>query len=164
MDSQSLNRLDLVVGSFHSKLREMTDQTERYLSAVRNPSVSILGHPVGRIYNHRLGFLADWRRGFASAAELDKALEVDAYPDRQDLSVELLLVAKQEGARIAIDTDAHAPEQLGFVELGLAAVLLAGISPERIINFMPPKQLLALAKGLRGKARSAPLNANHAAR
>jgi histidinol phosphatase-like PHP family hydrolase len=146
MDAKVLAELDLVVGSFHSKLRETSDQTERYLAALRNPTVNILGHPVGRIYNHRAGLRADWARVFACAAELDKALEVDAYPDRQDLSVELLLVAKQEGARIAIDTDAHAPEQLRFVELGLAAALLAGIAQDRIINFMSTEQLLAWAK------------------
>jgi putative hydrolase len=73
--------------------------------------------------------------------ELDKALGVDAYPDRQDLSLELLLIAREEGTRIVIDTDAHAPEQLGLVELGLAAALLAGIPEERIVNFMPVQKL-----------------------
>src|SRR5205814_1536299 len=133
------------VGSFHSKLREKTDQTERYLAALRNPCVNILGHPVGRIYNHRLGLSADWARVCACATQLDKALEVDAYPDRQDLNIELLRVAKAEGTRIALDTDAHAPEQLGFIELGLAAALLAGIPAERIVNFMLEDNLRAWA-------------------
>ncbi len=148
MEGRALARLDLVVGSFHSKLREKEEQTERYLAALRNRSVHILGHPVGRIYNHRLGLKADWRRVCASAATLDKALEVDSYPDRQDLSLELLRIAKAEGVRIAIDTDAHAPEQLEFVELGLAAALEAAIPAGRIINFMPQRELQAWAKGI----------------
>ena len=142
MPETILESLDLVVGSFHSKLREKTDQTERYLAGLRNPSVNILGHPVGRIYNHRLGLSADWPQVCATATQLDKALEVDAYPDRQDLNVELLRVAKTEGTRIALDTDAHTPEQLGFIELGLAAALLAGIPAERVVNFMPLGKLL----------------------
>jgi histidinol phosphatase-like PHP family hydrolase len=143
MDSSALRKLDLVVGSFHSALRKVTHQTERYLAALRNPDVHILGHPQGRIYNHRLGLQADWRRVFGMAASLDKAVEVDAYPDRQDLSLPLLKIAKQEGVRIAIDTDAHSPPQLAFAELGLAAALDAGIPADRIINFMSLSDLLA---------------------
>jgi histidinol phosphatase-like PHP family hydrolase len=107
---------------------------------------------VGRIYNHRQGLVADWQRVCAQAAELDKALEVDSYPDRQDLSTELLKIARTEGTRIAIDTDAHAPEQLAFAELGLGAALSVGIAPDRIINFMSASQLLAWASESRRHA------------
>lgn len=150
MDPKALKKLDLVVGSFHSKLRITGDQTARYLAALRNPNVQILGHPRGRIYNHRLGLSADWPRVFAEAARLDKAIEVDSYPDRQDLDVELLLLAKKEGVRISVDTDAHAPEQLTWVELGLAAALLTGIPSDRIINFLPAPNLLKWAKTVKG--------------
>jgi putative hydrolase len=151
MDPKALKKLDLVVGSFHSKLRVTGDQTERYLSALRNPSIQILGHPRGRIYNRRLGLTADWPRVFAEAARLNKVIEVDSYPDRQDLDVELLLVAKKEGCLIAIDTDAHAPDQLAWVELGLAATLLAGIPAERVINFLSATELLKWAKSVKSQ-------------
>jgi DNA polymerase (family 10) len=71
-------------------LRKTEDQTERYLAALRNPAVHILEHPRGRIYNFRLGLRADWLRVFELADELDKAVEIDAYPDRQDLDLTLL--------------------------------------------------------------------------
>ena len=90
MDGDALSGLDIVIGCFHSSLRRKDDQTERYLAALRNPAVQILGHPRGRIYNFRSGLTADWPRVFALAAELDKAVEIDAYPDRQDLSPDLL--------------------------------------------------------------------------
>jgi len=149
MEPSALRKLDLVVGSFHSALRQTTDQTDRYIAALSNPSVNILGHPRGRIYNFRRGLAADWKRVFATAVKLDKAVEVDSYPDRQDLDVSLLKIAKKEGVRIAIDTDAHAPEQLAFVELGLAAALQAGIAGEKIINFMPTDALIAWAQATR---------------
>jgi hypothetical protein len=79
-----------VIGSFHSALRRTEDQTERYLAALRNQSIHILGHPQGRIFNHRDGLEADWPRVFAEAARLDKAIEIDGYPDRQDLKLSLL--------------------------------------------------------------------------
>jgi histidinol phosphatase-like PHP family hydrolase len=143
LDEKALRKLDLVVGSFHSALRRMEDQTARYMAALENDCVHILGHPRGRVYNYRLGLSADWPRVFARAAESGKAIEVDAYSDRQDLSYEPLLLAKKAGCLISIDTDAHHPEQLDFVELGLAAALKAGISAKNIINFDDAKKLRA---------------------
>jgi histidinol phosphatase-like PHP family hydrolase len=137
MSPASLSSLDLVLGSFHSSLRRIEDRTERYLAALRNPHIQILGHPRGRIYNYRLGLRADWPRVFAEATILDKALEIDCYPDRQDLNVDLLKIARKQGTRISLGTDAHHPWQLEFIELGLGAALRAKIPPERIVNFMP---------------------------
>jgi len=136
-----LSRLDIVLGSFHSSLRTTQDQTDRYLAALRNPNIQILGHPRGRIYNYRIGLSADWPRVFAEAAQLDKALEIDCYPDRQDLNVRLLRLAREHGTRISIGTDAHHPWQLEFIELGLAAALKAKIPSQQIINFMSVSDL-----------------------
>lgn len=137
MSPESLLGLDLVLGSFHSSLRRTEDQTDRYVAALRNPHIHILGHPRGRIYNFRIGLSADWPRVFAEATRLDKALEVDCYPDRQDLNVQLLRLAREHGTRISLGTDAHHPWQLEFIELGLAAILRAKLLPQQIINFMP---------------------------
>jgi histidinol phosphatase-like PHP family hydrolase len=136
MDPKALAKLDLVLGSFHSALRKKEDQTARYLTVLRNPDIQILGHPRGRIYNYRLGLKADWPRVFAEAAKRDKAVEIDCYPDRQDLNVSLLKLARAAGTRISLGTDAHHPWQLEFMELGLAAALKAKIPAERIVNFM----------------------------
>jgi histidinol phosphatase-like PHP family hydrolase len=153
MDPKSLARLDIVLGAFHSALRTKEDQTPRYLAALRNPNIQILGHPRGRIYNFRLGLKADWPRVFAQAAKLDKAVEIDSYPDRQDLNFALLKIARKEGARISLGTDAHHAHQLEFIELGLAAALKARISPDRIVNFMDVASLRAWVRKLRGRGR-----------
>ena len=142
MEPEALARLDIVLGCFHSALRKKEDQTERYLAALRNPTIQILGHPRGRIYNFRLGLTADWRRVFDTAAELDKAIEIDSYPDRQDISPDLLKLAAKSGCRISIGTDSHGPSQLRFIEFGLASALSAGIQPDRILNFMTAEELL----------------------
>ena len=152
MDRESLKSLDLVLGCFHSALRKKEDQTDRYLAALRNPDIQILGHPRGRIYNFRLGLSADWSRVFDTAAELDKALEIDAYPDRQDLSLDLLKLAKKSGCRISLGTDSHDPLQLRFMEYALAAALLAGIKRERILNFMHRDELLSWAANVRERS------------
>jgi len=153
MSPDSLRSLDIVLGSFHSALRKTEDQTERYLAALRNPHVHILGHPRGRIYNFRPGLKADWAHVFRKAARLDKALEIDCYPDRQDLNVALLKIARSHGTRISLGTDAHHPGQLEFIELGLAAVLRAKLQPERIINFMSIVDVRKWIEHLRFAAR-----------
>jgi len=154
MDPTALRSLDLVLGSFHSALRRKEDQTDRYLAAIRNPDIQILGHPRGRIYNYRSGLRADWETVFHQATRLDKAVEIDAYPDRQDLNLSLLKIAKRCGTRISMGTDAHHPWQLEFIDLALAAALAAKIPPERIVNFMPLKELRAWIEKVRvAKAR-----------
>ena len=151
MSPASLLGLDVVLGSFHSVLRKKEDQTERYLEALRNPNVHILGHPRGRIYNFRIGLKADWPRVFAEAARVDKALEIDCYPDRQDLNVALLKIARDHGTRISLGTDAHHAWQLEFIDLGLAAALHAKIPDDRILNFMPIFELKAWVERLRNR-------------
>ncbi len=155
MDPRCLHQLDIVLGCFHSALRGKEEQTERYLAALRNPTIHIVGHPRGRIYNFRLGLSADWPRVFDLAAELDKAVEIDGYPDRQDLNVDLLKLAKSAGCRISLGTDSHGPSQLRFIEYSAAAALRAGIRPDRILNFMSKDELLQWTAGVRENARRA---------
>ncbi|HEY4284854.1 MAG TPA: PHP domain-containing protein [Chthoniobacterales bacterium] len=151
MDSGCLRKLDLVLGCFHSSLRKSDDQTERYVAALRNPDIQILGHPRGRIYNFRSGLNADWEKVFGVAAELDKAVEIDGYPDRQDLNVELLRLAKKAGCKISLGTDSHGPSQLRFMEFSAAAALAASIKPECILNFMTKTALLDWVDDVRRK-------------
>ncbi|HWR17051.1 MAG TPA: PHP domain-containing protein [Terriglobales bacterium] len=155
MDAAALRGLDLVLGCFHSSLRTKEDQTSRYVAALRNPEVHILGHPRGRVYNYRLGLTADWERVFGVAAELDKAVEIDGYPDRQDLNVDLVKVAKKAGCRISLGTDSHGAAQLRFMEYSAASALMAGVPKERILNFMSRDELLAWASGVRERVKRA---------
>ncbi len=145
MEPDALARLDLVLGAFHSKLRLTEDQTERYLAAVRNPTVHVLAHPRCRMFDRRAGLWADWPRVFEAAAEAGTAVEIDASPYRQDLDVELLKVARDTGVRISIGTDAHSVPELGYIDYGLAAAILAGVPKECILNFQPVEDVLAWA-------------------
>ncbi|HEX6208146.1 MAG TPA: hypothetical protein VF058_07295, partial [Actinomycetota bacterium] len=147
MDPEVLGRLDLVLGAFHSKLRLREDQTDRYLAAIRNPTVHVLAHPRGRRYGVRAGLVADWERVAEEAAATGTALEVDCFPDRQDLDVETLTLAAEADVWISIGTDAHRPEELSSFELGLASLALAGVRPERVLNLLPAEEVVAWARG-----------------
>lgn len=160
-----LAELDVVVGSVHSKLRDdSATMTRRMLRAIGNPHLDILGHCTGRKLSTGSasgreggGDRAHRRSGtrppsdfdadvvFAACAELDKAVEINSRPDRLDPPKRLLRVALEAGCRFAIDTDAHAPGQLAWLDNGCARAALCGVPADRIVNTMPAGDLLAWA-------------------
>jgi histidinol phosphatase-like PHP family hydrolase len=148
MDDATLSTLDLVLGAFHSKLRSKEDETERYLAALRQPRLHVLAHPKARMFGRRAGLTADWRRVFAEAAALGKAIELDATVWRQDLNVELATIACEEGVRwFSIGSDAHTAFELEFLPFGMATAALAGIPRERILNYRSVDFVRAWARG-----------------
>jgi histidinol phosphatase-like PHP family hydrolase len=135
-DPAVLADLDLVLGAFHTKLRVTDDTTPRYVAALRNPDVHVLAHPTARMYGRRRGLVADWPRVFTEAAELGKAVELDATPARQDLNVDLAKVAVAAGVRwYSIGSDAHNSAELSFLPFGIATAAIAGVPRERILNY-----------------------------
>jgi histidinol phosphatase-like PHP family hydrolase len=83
---------------------------------------------------------------FERARRNDTAIEIDAYPDRQDLDVELLQLARETGVRISIGSDAHATDQLAALDYGIAAARLGGIPADRIVNCMSADALIDWAR------------------
>jgi histidinol phosphatase-like PHP family hydrolase len=160
MSDEVLGGVDVLLGAFHSRLHVTEDQTERYLLALANPNVNVIAHPRGQRYDVRYGLHADWERVAGAAAERDVALEIDSWPDRQDLDVENLGAVAAAGCRVAIDTDGHASDELAFVEFGLAPAIRAGIRRERVVNFLPRDELLAWSRARR-KTRSPVDNVEH---
>jgi histidinol phosphatase-like PHP family hydrolase len=148
MDDASLSSLDLVLGAFHSALRVKEEQTQRYVTALRQPRLHVLAHPKARMYGRRPGLSADWHRVFAEAAVQGKAVELDATVWRQDLNVELATIALEEGVEwFSIGSDAHTAEELEFLPFGMATAALAGIPRERILNYRPVEFVRAWAGG-----------------
>jgi len=133
---------EVVLAAPHSRLRRAEDQTERLIIAVHNPAVRILAHPRGRITGSRAGVVADWRRVFATAAGFGVAIEIDGDPARQDLDYVLARSALAAGCLFALDSDAHATDQLAYAETAIAHARLAGIPADRIVNYWPLDRLL----------------------
>jgi putative hydrolase len=148
MDDESLWGLDLVLGAFHSALRATNDQTERYLTALAQPTLNVLAHPKARMFGRRAGLSADWHRVFAEAARLGKAVELDATVWRQDLNVELATIAREEGVEwFSIGSDAHTAQELEFLPFGMATAAMAGIPRTRILNYHPVEFVSSWARG-----------------
>lgn len=161
MDTGVLDALDVVVGSFHSQLRKDVDQTDRCLGAMRNSHVQIIGHPRGRMFGMRAGVVADWPRVFAEGVRRGKAFEINAQPNRQDLSIEMLKLAEQAGATFSIGTDAHSVQELDNVNLALASAVLAGIPKDRIVNYLDLDGFLGWVAASRETARSVDVKRNY---
>lgn len=109
--------LDVVIASPHTDLDG--DGTERLVTAAKHPEVSIIGHPSGRMLNRRAGLDLDVSRLASVAAEHDTALEINGNPSRLDLRSLHVQTAIEEGATIAVNTDAHRPSSFGYIRLSV---------------------------------------------
>ena len=146
MEPEALARLDLVLGAFHSALRLLEDQTDRYVAGVRNPTIDVLAHPTTRRYGGRLGLRADWPKVFDAAVEAGHAVEIDGSPARQDLPVDLIRIALETEVLFSIGSDAHSVGELAFVDYGIAAAIIAGVTTDRIISTRSADELLAWSR------------------
>jgi putative hydrolase len=144
---EMLGRLDVVVASVHSKLRsDAATMTKRMLRGVNDPHANVLGHCTGRLVQGSRGTRPqsefDAQRVFAACAENNVAVEINSRPERQDPPDDLIQVALDAGCLFSIDTDAHAPGQLDFLQYGAARAAANGVPADRIITTWPMERLL----------------------
>ncbi len=143
-DAEVLSMLDVVIASVHGGFRQSRQQiTRRILEAIRNPHVKIIAHPTGRLIGQRPPYDVDMKAVMMEAAATGTALELNAFPDRLDLSDEDLLEARKEGVMVAIGTDAHRREHLGFMLYGVATARRGWLGKENLLNAMDVEELLA---------------------
>jgi putative hydrolase len=132
-----LGRLDVVVASVHSQLRMPSGpMTARMIDAVSSPHVDVLGHCTGRLLagRGRPESAFDAPRVFAACRDRGVAVEINCRPERRDPPDNLLRLAAEMGCMFAIDSDAHAPGQLDWLDYGCVRAEGMGIPPERVIN------------------------------
>ncbi|USZ72730.1 DNA polymerase/3'-5' exonuclease PolX [Natronosalvus halobius] len=130
-----IDALDVIVASPHSALDQDSDAAnERLIRAIENPAVDVLGHPSGRLLNQREGLSIDAAALGEAAAANDTALEVNSNPHRLDLWGNAVQAAIDEGAVIAVNTDAHSPATLEYVRWGVHTARRGWAEPADVIN------------------------------
>lgn len=144
---EMLARLDVRVASVHSKLAmEPKAMTRRMVAAVRNPATNVLGHCTGRLVTGARGTRPqstfDAEQVFRACAEEGVAVEINSRPERRDPPTELIELALDLGCLFSIDSDAHAPGQLDFLDYGCERAEAAGVELDRIVNTWPLERLL----------------------
>jgi DNA polymerase (family 10) len=143
LSEDALAELDIVVGSVHSFMSlEPQEMTDRLLRALESPSLRILGHPTGRMLLHRDGYPFDFERVFSTAVKRGVYLEINASPERLDLSSAMVRTAKSMGAKFAISTDSHHPKSLGFnMPYGVLTARRGWLEASDVLNTLPVDRL-----------------------
>ncbi|HEY6293046.1 MAG TPA: DNA polymerase/3'-5' exonuclease PolX [Terriglobia bacterium] len=138
-----LAQFDIVLASVHSKMTQPGEEmTARLLKALENPYVRILGHPTGRRILSRDPFNFDVEKVFESAQRHGVILEVNANPERLDLSDRHARLAHDKGMKVVISTDAHQPKHFRLMRYGVITARRGWTEKKDVINTYPPAKLL----------------------
>jgi len=150
MSDDELSAFDYVVASIHSKLN-MTkkEATSRLVKALKNRSVSFIGHPTGRILLEREGYPLNMQEVIEAAADYGKGLEINSHPVRLDLDWRSLRYAKEKRVKIFINPDAHSAEGLLDVRYGVGIARKGWLESDDIVNTWPLKKVEAFFRSQR---------------
>lgn len=149
LEDYALKELDLVVAAIHSNFSlDREKQTERILRCLDNPYVNILAHPSGRLISTRKGLEADMDRVFSKAAEAGVFLEINTHGERIDLNDVNSMRAKELGAGVAINTDAHSVAQMDLMFYGVVTARRGWLEKKDVLN---THGYDALIKKIRGR-------------
>ena len=144
IEESALAELDMVIGSVHSYMNlESAEMTDRLLRAMESPSLRILGHPTGRLLLNRDPYLFDVDQVFEAAARNEVALEINASPERLDLSSQMARMAKNKGVRFTISTDAHHPKHFAGIRYGVTTARRGWVEKSDVLNTLPAADFAA---------------------
>ena len=147
LPDEVLGRLDLVVGAVHSRFNlSNRRQTERIMKAMDHPHFSILAHPSGRLIGRREPYDVDMLRIIRKARERRCFLEINAHPERLDLTDIHCRMAKEEGVLLAVNTDAHSMLDLENARFGIGQARRGWLEKTDVLNTRPYAELRKLLK------------------
>lgn len=152
-DAQFLDRFDFVIASIHSRYgmdeRQMTD---RVLKALDDPHITILGHPTGRLLLTREPYAINMDAIIEKAGAVGVAIELNADPHRVDIDWRMCRLAKKHGTLVSIGPDAHSPQGLENLELGIATARKGWLGAADVLNSQSANAVLEFARARRTAA------------
>ncbi|AKJ65291.1 DNA polymerase/3'-5' exonuclease PolX [Kiritimatiella glycovorans] len=135
LDEELLAGLDWVTASIHYNFNLDSDRmTERLVRALGSGVVHALGHPLARHIGKREPLAYDFDRVAAVCAEHGVAMEINAQPERLDLPDEYARRAREAGAKLVIDTDAHSTDDYAFMRFGVMTARRAWLRKQDVVN------------------------------
>ncbi|BCS90570.1 MAG: DNA polymerase/3'-5' exonuclease PolX [Candidatus Micrarchaeota archaeon] len=142
LDRNVLEQMDCVVASVHSHFNMSKEEmTARVIKALESNLVNILGHPTGRMINQREPYEIDLFKVAEAAERYNVALEINAFPDRLDLSDSSILMLKDYNIKFSIDTDSHNINHEDYMLYGVATARRGFLTKDRIINTLSLEEL-----------------------
>lgn len=143
LSDDMMEKLDYVVASVHTSFGQSRQMaTQRMVDAIKNPLVTVIGHPSGRIINEREPLDLDWEKIFDACLEHNKILEINAQPNRLDLPDDLVYVAQKKGLKFVISSDAHSVEGLDSMRYGLDVARRGFLTKHQVVNTLSKNDLL----------------------
>ena len=143
LSDEILSHLDVVIAAIHTGFKQPRERiTKRIFLAMENPHVDIIAHPTGRLLGTREPYEVDLDRVMEMAAQTHTGLEINAYHERLDLNDTGCMRAKEGGVMISIGTDAHHPEQMWMMDLGVAVARRGWLEKDDILNCLSAHQLI----------------------
>jgi len=153
-DEKVLEGLDFVVGSIHSSFTmKRADMEKRILKAMKNPFMTMLGHPTGRLLLAREGYDVDMKNIIEMAAKHHVILELNASPFRLDIDWRYMKLAKQQGVMIAINPDAHSAAGLEDLFYGVGAARKGWQEKGDILNTRTAAEVKKIFERMRNEKR-----------
>ncbi|MBN1677334.1 MAG: DNA polymerase/3'-5' exonuclease PolX [Candidatus Thermoplasmatota archaeon] len=145
-----LKDLDIVIGSVHSRFKmEKAEMTKRVVRAVESGQMDILGHPTGRLIGERAAYQLDMQQVLQAARSSGVLMEINSFPNRLDLGDIHCRMAKEAGVRVAIGTDSHHVEHMGYMRLGVITARRGWLERGDVLNTSRVGDLLRTLKGRR---------------
>jgi len=130
-----LSQLDLVIASVHSHFhQDEGTMTARIVKAIGNPHVDILGHPSGRLLGRREPYAVDMEAVLQAAAQTRTVVEINASPERLDLTDHWVKRAREMGVKLAVNSDAHVGKRLRDMNYGLSVARRGWLEADDLIN------------------------------
>ncbi|KGP90872.1 hypothetical protein N780_02490 [Pontibacillus chungwhensis BH030062] len=137
-----LKEMDFVIASIHSNFNQPKETImKRLQTALECPHVHLIAHPTGRLIGRRDGYDVDIEQLIKGAKETNTALELNANPNRLDLTDSYIRRAQEEGVRIAINTDAHNYSMLEDMEVGVGIGRKGWLEKNTVLNTWTVDQL-----------------------
>ncbi|MBI4684082.1 MAG: DNA polymerase/3'-5' exonuclease PolX [Nitrospirae bacterium] len=151
-ENDILSKMDIVVASIHSGFRQSKEQlTKRIVSAMKNPYVSVIAHPTGRLIGERDPYDIDLEQVLNMAKETGTAIEINAYPLRLDLNDIYVKKAKKFGVKFVISTDTHVITQFDFMHYGVSIAKRGWLEKKDVLNTLGYDQLIRELKKKRAR-------------
>jgi DNA polymerase (family X) len=142
LPDEALEKLDLVLGSIHSHFDLSEEkQTNRIFRAMDNKYFNILAHPTTRRIGQREGIKLKMERIMEAALERGCFLEINANPERLDLSDQYIRLAGDMGLKLVISTDAHRKSDLRDMKYGVSQARRGWAERTQILNTYPLEEL-----------------------
>ncbi|OGA02201.1 MAG: DNA polymerase III [Betaproteobacteria bacterium RIFCSPLOWO2_02_FULL_62_17] len=140
-----LRELDIVIAAVHSSFNlSRARQTSRILRALANPLVTMLAHPSGRLIESREPYDVDMPQIVRKAAARGRFLELNAHPERLDLSDTYCRMAKDEGVLVSVNSDAHSVAQFDNLQYGIGQARRGWLTRKDVLNTRTCAELRAL--------------------